>query len=62
MAVFVNILTYKLLVLFQRQCPGHGFVIGTGTLAEARVKDVINFRKRNMKENSSSGVPPVYAD
>lgn len=45
MAVFVNILTYKLLALFQRQCPGHGFGIGTGTLAEARVKDVINFRE-----------------
>lgn len=62
MAVFVNILTLTSPLLFQGQCPGHGFGIGPGTVAEARVKDAINFRKRNMKENSSSGITPVYAD
>jgi len=45
MAVFVNILTLTSPLLFQGQCPGHGFGIGTGTLAEARVKDAINFRE-----------------
>lgn len=41
---------------------GHGFGIGNGTVAEGWVKDAINFWKKNMKYESQSGIPPVYAD
>lgn len=41
---------------------GHGFGIGTGTVAESWVKDAINFWKENMKQEVNSGIPPVYAD
>lgn len=41
---------------------GHGFGIGLGTVAEGWVKDAIKFWQANMKENNSSGTPPVYAD
>lgn len=41
---------------------GHGFGIGTGTVAEGWVKDAIDFWKENMKQEANSGIPPVYAD
>lgn len=41
---------------------GHGFGIGTGTVAEGWVKDAIDFWKENMTQEANSGIPPVYAD
>lgn len=41
---------------------GHGFGIGTGTVAEGWINDAINFWKANMHNDDSSGIPPVYAD
>lgn len=41
---------------------GHGFGIGTGTVAEGWVNDAINFWEKNMKQEPNSGIPPVYAD
>lgn len=41
---------------------GHGFGIGTGTIAEGWVKDAIDFWKENMNQEVNSGIPPVYAD
>lgn len=40
---------------------GHGFGIGTGTVAEGWVSDAIRFWKANMHADDS-GIPPVYAD
>lgn len=41
---------------------GHGFGIGTGTVAEGWVNDAINFWKSNMKATGSSGISPIYND
>ena len=41
---------------------GHGFGIGTATVAEGWVKDAITFWEANMSHDDSAGVPPVYAD
>lgn len=41
---------------------GHGFGIGTGTVAEGWVKDAVDFWEENMKQETNSGIPPVYAD
>lgn len=41
---------------------GHGFGIGTGTVAEGWVKDAIDFWKENMKQEANSGIIPVYFD
>lgn len=41
---------------------GHGFGIGTGTVAEGWVKDAIRFWESNMKKDGSAGIPPVYPD
>ena len=41
---------------------GHGFGIGTGTVAEGWVEDAIDFWKENMKQDANSGITPVYAD
>lgn len=41
---------------------GHGFGIGTGTVAEGWVNDAINFWKSNMKPSGNSGVTPVRPD
>lgn len=40
---------------------GHGFGIGTGTVAEGWVNDAIRFWESNMHADDS-GIPPVYAD
>lgn len=40
---------------------GHGFGIGTGTVAEGWVSDAIRFWEANMHADNS-GIPPVYAD
>lgn len=41
---------------------GHGFGIGTGTVAEGWTKDALRFWQDNIPANDSSSVPPVYAD
>ena len=41
---------------------GHGFGIGTGSVADGWINDAIDFWKKNMKQESSSGIPPIYAD
>lgn len=41
---------------------GHGFGIGSGTVADGWVQDAIRFWESNMKRDGSSGIPPVYAD
>lgn len=41
---------------------GHGFGIGTGTVAEGWVDDAINFWKANMKNTGSSGINSVFPD
>lgn len=41
---------------------GHGFGIGTGTVAEGWIDDAIKFWKANMHDEDSSGIPPVYTD
>lgn len=41
---------------------GHGFGIGTGTVAEGWVENAIDFWKENMKQEANSGIPPIYAD
>lgn len=41
---------------------GHGFGIGTGTVADGWVKDALKFWQKNMKADKSAGIPPVYAD
>lgn len=41
---------------------GHGFGIGTGTVAEGWVSDAINFWKSNMKATGSSGISHIYPD
>lgn len=40
---------------------GHGFGIGTGTVAEGWVNDAIRFWESNMKADNN-GILPVYAD
>lgn len=40
---------------------GHGFGIGTGTVAEGWVDDAIRFWESNMRQNDT-GIPPVYPD
>lgn len=41
---------------------GHGFGIGTGTVADGWVEEAIDFWKKNMSQETNSGIPPVYAD
>ena len=41
---------------------GHGFGIGTGTVADGWVNDALKFWQKNMKADESAGIPPVYAD
>lgn len=41
---------------------GHGFGIGTGTVAEGWVDDAIAFWEANIRGNGNSGIPPVYAE
>lgn len=41
---------------------GHGFGIGTGTVAEGWVKDAIKFWEANITTDDSAGIPPVYVD
>lgn len=41
---------------------GHGFGIGTGSVADGWINDAIDFWKKNMEQESSSGIPPIYAD
>lgn len=41
---------------------GHGFGIGTGTVAEGWVNDAIRFWEANMHADGSASIPPVYAD
>lgn len=41
---------------------GHGFGIGTGTVAEGWIADAIRFWETNMHQDDSAGIPPVYAD
>ncbi len=41
---------------------GHGFGIGTGTIAEGWVKDAIDFWEKNMAKDYNTGIPPIYAD
>lgn len=41
---------------------GHGFGIGTGTVAEGWIKDAIKFWEANMTTDDSAGIPPVYVD
>ncbi len=41
---------------------GHGFGIGTGTVADGWVNDALKFWQKNMKTNESAGISPVYAD
>lgn len=41
---------------------GHGFGIGTGTVAEGWIEDAIKFWESNMQKDDNSGIPPVYAD
>lgn len=41
---------------------GHGFGIGTGTVADGWVKDALKFWQKNMKTDESAGIPPVHAD
>lgn len=36
--------------------------IRSSTVAEGWVKDAVDFWKENMKQEGSSGIPPVYAD
>ncbi len=40
---------------------GHGFGIGTGTVAEGWVDDAIRFWEANIKKDGTTGIPPVYA-
>lgn len=41
---------------------GHGFGIGTCTVADGWVNDALKFWQKNMKADESAGIPPVYAD
>lgn len=41
---------------------GHGFGIGTGTVAEGWVNDAIKFWQKNMTPDDTNSIPPVYAD
>ncbi len=41
---------------------GHGFGIGTGTVADGWINDALKFWQKNMKTDESTGIPPVYAD
>lgn len=41
---------------------GHGFGIGTGTVAQGWVGDAIRFWEANMKKDPGSGVPTIYPD
>lgn len=41
---------------------GHGFGIGTGTVAEGWMTDAIKFWESNMFNDESSGILPVYTD
>ncbi len=41
---------------------GHGFGIGTGTVADGWVNDALKFWQKNMKTGDSAGIPPVYSD
>lgn len=41
---------------------GHGFGLGQGTIAEGWINDAVKFWEKNMKHNSSAGIPSVYAD
>ncbi len=41
---------------------GHGFGLGSATVAEGWINDAIGFWKANMKHAAQSGVTPVYTD
>lgn len=41
---------------------GHGFGIGTGTVAEGWIEDAIKFWRANIHDKESSGIPPIYVD
>lgn len=41
---------------------GHGFGIGAGTVAEGWVEDAVEFWKKNMRQESTSGIPTINAD
>lgn len=41
---------------------GHGFGIGTGTVADGWAKDAIEFWESNMITHGGTGVSPVYDD
>lgn len=41
---------------------GHGFGLGSGTVAEGWINDAVRFWEANMKEEEDSAIPPVYAD
>lgn len=41
---------------------GHGFGIGTGTVADGWINDALKFWQKNIKTDESTGIPPVYAN
>ena len=41
---------------------GHGFGLGTGTIAEGWINDAVKFWEKNKKFGTNTGIPPIYAN
>lgn len=40
----------------------HGFGLGTGTVAEGWINDAVNFWEKQMKQQETTGIKPIYND